>query len=186
MLHEHAMTAKRQGIFENCEMKPTDFEGNRGPCMYSTFWYNIPITQIGKSKILEFQPNMGKPANTCGKSCASSTCPMMVLRGQPLCIPCADGIKLQSLLSVRFWTSPVRNCLKYPAMGTKSCSNAFDRPKAPSGKVEIFTLICHNIFELTTACSIFHKHTKQMGTYISMECNAIIYRTGELIGLNES
>ena len=71
-------------------------------------------------------------------------------------------------------------------MGTKSCSNAFDRPKAPSGKVEIFTLICHNIFELTTACSIFQKHTKQMGTYISMECNAIIYRTGELIGLNES
>ena len=29
-------------------------------------------------------------------------------------VPCADGIKLQSLRSVRFWTSLVRNCLKYP------------------------------------------------------------------------
>ena len=29
-------------------------------------------------------------------------------------VPCANGIKLQSLRSVRFWTSLVRDCLKYP------------------------------------------------------------------------
>ena len=38
-------------------------------------------------------------------------------------VPCPDGIKLLSLCSVRFWTSLVRNCLKYPAMSTRTRSN---------------------------------------------------------------
>ena len=31
----------------------------------------------------EFKPKTGNPATTCGESCASSTCPMIVLRVQP-------------------------------------------------------------------------------------------------------
>ena len=31
----------------------------------------------------EFEPNTEKPATTSSESCASSTCPMIVLRGQP-------------------------------------------------------------------------------------------------------
>ena len=34
-------------------------------------------------------------------------------------VPCADGIKLQFLCSVRFWTSLVRNCLNYPEISTR-------------------------------------------------------------------
>ena len=31
-------------------------------------------------------------------------------------VPCANGIKLQLLRSVRFWTSLVRNCLNHPEL----------------------------------------------------------------------
>ena len=34
---------------------------------------------------------------------------------------CADGIKLQSLHCVRFWTSLVRNCPKHPAISNRTC-----------------------------------------------------------------
>ena len=35
-------------------------------------------------------------------------------------VSCADDIKLQSLRSVRFWTSLVRNCLKHPALSNRT------------------------------------------------------------------
>ena len=55
----------------------------------------------------------GNPPLTA-KAVDRQPCPMIVLRGQNRWVSCADGIKLQSLRSVRFWTSLVRNCLKLP------------------------------------------------------------------------
>ena len=46
----------------------------------------------------------------------------MLLEGNYL-VPCASGIKLQSLRSVRLWTSLVRNCLNYAAMSTRTRGN---------------------------------------------------------------
>ena len=81
------------------------------------------------------------PATTCGKSCESLTIslhlfeishwigkvgevkPQIVqwsLLEDKCWVLCADGIRLQSLGSVRFLTSIVRNCLKYPSMSNRT------------------------------------------------------------------
>ena len=44
-------------------------------------------------------------------------------KDNPAGSPCDDGIQIQLLHSVRFWTSLVRNCLNYPAtLESKGCN----------------------------------------------------------------
>ena len=51
---------------------------------------------------------------TSSESFTSSTYPMIILRGQSCWVLYADGIQLQLLCGIGFWTSLVWNCLNCP------------------------------------------------------------------------
>ena len=73
------------------------------------------------AKSCEIKHNSGKPATTCEESCASSTCLMIVLRGQPAWF-CALMLFNYSCFIV-LGSGPVRNCLNYPAtLKPKGCN----------------------------------------------------------------
>ena len=104
-------------------------------------------TPVSRASDRRFEPS--REPTTPGESCGSSTVQWSFWEDNTRWVPCTDGIKLQSLRSVRFWTSLVRNCLNFQSNRTLlrhigDCPSFLAEPG--------LTLVCRVSYTTQQAC----------------------------------